>query len=92
MRVADILMVEHAWRGLYQTNPWFRKYSPDRFMGNSSNEPDLEQHFDYVVEHQAAVRDTREAWAHGIGWHCSTDRYIFLPEWFSKYAQDVRRP
>lgn len=90
MSITDILMVEHAWRGLLQTNPWFRKYRPERFMGNSSNEPDPEQHFDYVVGPDTAVPDTLEAWANGLGWHFSTDRYILLPEWFSAYARNVR--
>jgi hypothetical protein len=85
MSVTDILMVEHAWKELYRTNPWFRRYPPERFMGNSSNEhPDLQP--GYLINCETAVRDTQEAWANGIGWHFSTDRYITLPAWFPEYS------
>jgi hypothetical protein len=89
MEITDILMVEHAWRSLYKTNPWFAAYPPTRFMGNSSNEPDPEQHFDYLVDGDTGIRDAREAWANGIGWHCSTDRYITLPPWFLACARRI---
>ena len=90
MSVTDLLMVEHAWRGLIETNRWFAKYPARRFMGNSSNEPDSEQHFGYLVDKDTALRDTREAWSKGLGWHCSTDRYILLPDWFAEYARAIR--
>jgi hypothetical protein len=89
MNVTDIMMVEHDWRKLYQANSWFAKYPPERFMGNSSNEhPGL--YFDQPINADIAVRDTMEAWANGVGWHFSTDRYISLPVWFSEYAAKLR--
>ncbi|HEX2913327.1 MAG TPA: spherulation-specific family 4 protein [Chloroflexia bacterium] len=85
MQVTDILMVEHAWRELYQSNTWFKKYQPERFMGNSSNEhPELNTV--YQIDRNTAQLDTTEAWANGVGWHFSTDHYIDLPEWFLQYA------
>lgn len=88
MNVTDILMVEHAWRELYQTNSWFAAYPPERFMGNSSNEhPDLPWH--YQINCDIATRDTEEAWSKGIGWYFSTDNYISLPEWFSQYVSNL---
>jgi hypothetical protein len=89
MDVADILMIEHDWRSLYRMNPWYAQYSPERFMGNSSNEPGTQRYFDYRVTCETAIRDTREAWANGVGWHCSTDRYTELPPWFSEYARGI---
>lgn len=91
MGVTDVLMVEHDWRSLYQANPWFARYPPERFMGDSSNEPGTAGYFDYRVDLEMAVRDTREAWAHGIGWHYSTDHYTTLPAWFLEYARGVER-
>ncbi len=89
MNVTDILMVEHAWRELYQTNPWFTAYPPERFMGNSSNEhPELSWH--YHINCEVATQDTKEAWNKGVGWHFSTDKYITLPDWFSQYASNLR--
>lgn len=92
MDITDILMVEHDWRMLYQENPWHMRYPPWRFMGNSSNEPGVERYFGYRVTKQTAVRDTREAWSHGIGWHYSTDHYTSLPSWFSAYARTISVP
>jgi hypothetical protein len=84
MNVTDILMVEHAWRELYQTNSWFANYPSERFMGNSSNE-----YPGYEVDNESAVRYTRESWENGVGWHFSTDRYITLPDWFGDYIRGV---
>ena len=83
MKICDILMVEHAWQELYQDNPWFTNYPPQRFMGNSSNEH--ENQVDYAV----AVRDTQTGWANGVGWHFSTDHYIELPDWFLDYTASL---
>ena len=90
MEVADILMLEHQWRAFAQTCPWRSRYSPERFMGNSSNEPGSTAHLGQIVDHDMAVRDTREAWARGIGWHYSTERYTELPAWFADYTRAVR--
>ncbi|MEI7769335.1 MAG: spherulation-specific family 4 protein [Chloroflexales bacterium] len=92
MEVTDILMVEHDWRLLPQLSPWHGRYPPTRFMGNSSNEAGTERYFDYRIGYEAAVRDTHEAWASGIGWHYSTDHYTTLPAWFSDYARSVSTP
>jgi hypothetical protein len=89
MDVTDILMVEHDWRTLYQLNPWYAQYPPERVMGNSSNEPGTERYFDYRVDYKMAVHDTNEAWANGIGWHYSTEHYTTLPAWFLDYARSV---
>lgn len=90
MQVTDILMVEQAWRDLYQTNPWFAAYSSERFMGNSSNE--YPEHYpDFQMNADSAVRHTKEAWAKGIGWHFSTDNYITLPDWFPQYVTKLNR-
>ena len=90
MSVADILMVEHQWRAFAQTCPWRAKYAPERFMGNSSNEPGALQHLYYPISRATGVRDTRAAWASGIGWHYSTDRYTDLPPWFADYTRAIR--
>lgn len=84
MSVTDILMVEHAWRELYQTSTWFKNYPSERFMGNSSNE-----YPGYAVDYDSAVKYTREAWTNGVGWHFSTDQYVNLPEWFQKYTKTL---
>lgn len=86
MGVTDCLMVEHQWRMLYQRNCWWRGYPAERFMGNSSNEPGARAYLGRRITLNRAVRDTREAWTNGIGWHCSTDRYIWLPPWFEAYT------
>jgi Spherulation-specific family 4 len=90
MEVSDILMFEHQWRAFSQTCAWRSRYAPERFMGNSSNEPGSATHLGYHIDRDVAVRETREAWAHGIGWHYSTDRYTELPDWFSNYCRTVR--
>lgn len=90
MARADHVMIEHQWRQFYQTNPWRTNYAPDRFMGVSSNEPGAEAYLGYVVDLPIALRDTREAWANGIGWHYSTDSYTVLPVWFLDYARALR--
>ncbi len=82
MNVTDILMVEHAWREMYQANSWFSAYPPQRFMGNSSDE----HNSTYLMDCEAAVKETTEAWNNGIGWHFSTNRYTALPVWFLDYA------
>ena len=90
MDVADILMLEHQWRAFSETCTWRSKYSPERFMGNSSNEPGSSAYLGHTVDGNVAVRDTLEAWVRGIGWHYSTDRYTELPPWFADYARAVR--
>jgi len=92
MRVTDMLMVEHQWQHFYQANPWRHAYPPARFMGTSSNEPGAIGYVGHAVDATQALRDTREAWANGVGWHYSTDRYITLPPWFLDYARTVRSP
>ena len=86
MSVADYVMVEHAWRAFAVQSPWCSDHAPERFMGVSSNE---ENAMGYFVDGQRAVADTREAWACGIGWHTSTDRYTRLPFWFEDYVAAV---
>lgn len=86
MEVADRVMVEHQWRRLRLASLWSFRYPVERFMGVSSNEG---QAMGYTVDAQRAVEDTREAWRAGIGWHCSTDCYIGLPEWFGAYIGAV---
>jgi len=88
MTATDILMVEHDWRNLYQNNTWFHNYSPERFMGISSNE--AAGFFPYTVDETTAIRDTKEAWAHNVAWHYSTDLYTTLPSWFSTYIAGVQ--
>ena len=90
MDVADILMLEHQWRAFSETCAWRSKYSPERFMGNSSNEPGSSAYLGHTIDGNVAVRDTLEAWARGIGWHYSTDRYTELPPWFAAYTRAVR--
>lgn len=87
MDVADMVMLEHRWRDLREGSPWSARYPADRFMGVSSNE---ENAMGYAVDETRAIADTREAWARGVGWHSSTERYIELPEWFDTYMQAVR--
>jgi hypothetical protein len=91
MEVTDILMVEHRWRDFYQNCQWRTDYSPERFMGNSSNEPGSYQSLGYEIDLSQAVSDTLEAWKSGIGWHYSTNHYITLPDWFEDYAKLVGR-
>ena len=81
MELADYVMLEHQWRA---TTPWMANYSPDRFMGVSSNEGHA---MGYYVDERRAVADTLEAWRLGIGWHASTDRFVQLPYWFARYTQ-----
>jgi hypothetical protein len=85
MSVTDILMVEHQWQTFYQTSDWHLNYAAERFMGVSSNEPGAYTCLGHLVDAEVAVRDSRAARSHGIGWHYSTDRYIELPAWFSSY-------
>lgn len=83
MDLADYVMLEHQWRA---TTPWMGSYSPDRFMGVSSNEG---RAMGYFVDERRALADTIEAWKLGIGWHASTDRFAQLPYWFARYAQSL---
>ena len=83
MELCDLLMVEHAWREARTRSPWLRRYPAERVMGVSSNE---ENAMGYAIEEQRAIRDTREAWDAGIGWHTSTNLYVELPEWFGRYV------
>lgn len=91
MELADILMVEHQWRTLYRTNPWHAQYPPERFMGDSSNEPGASapEFLGYPVDRDRGIADTLEAWNRGIGWHYSTNRYVRLPRWFGTYTKVV---
>ncbi|MEI6043041.1 MAG: spherulation-specific family 4 protein [Chloroflexota bacterium] len=89
MEVTDILMVEHRWRDFYRQCCWRTNYAPERFMGNSSNEPGSYKSLGYLVDLVKAVGDTLEAWENGIGWHYSTDHYIHLPEWYKDYTRLV---
>lgn len=91
MRVADILMVEHQWRTFGEASPWRAGYPPERFMGVSSNEPGADAFLEGAIDRQTAVRDTRAAWACGVGWHYSTDRYVELPAWFADYVRALRK-
>jgi Spherulation-specific family 4 len=92
MSVTDMLMVEHQWRAFHQTSQWRSSYSPERFMGTSSNEPGAHACLGYAIDEAVAARDTRAAWSHGIGWHYSTDRYVELPAWFSAYVAALGQP
>jgi len=92
MSVTDILMVEHQWRAFHHTSEWRSSYSPERFMGTSSNEPGAHACLGYAIDETVAVRDTRAAWSQGIGWHYSTDRYVALPAWFSRYVRALGQP
>ncbi|MFQ3661832.1 MAG: spherulation-specific family 4 protein [Chloroflexaceae bacterium] len=81
MRVADLLMVEHHWSTFISHSPWRHKYDPLQFMGVSSNEPGAYEVLGYHVTDAIALRDSRYAWASGIGWFCATDRYTEVPPW-----------
>ena len=87
MEIADRLMVEHRWRALVAASPWVCRYAPDRLMGVSSNERGA---MGYDMDIATALRDTREAWGAGVGWHTSTERYIALPAWFSAYMAALK--
>jgi len=89
MDVTDIVMVEHQWRAFCLMCSWRVRYPAIRFMGCSSNEPGAYAELGYMVDGETAVDATREAWARGIGWHASTDRYTELPAWFSTYVERV---
>ncbi|MFN8472656.1 MAG: spherulation-specific family 4 protein [Anaerolineae bacterium] len=89
MDCTDILMVEHDWRRLYHDDTWHAAYPAERFMGNSSNEPDADKFLGYRVDSERAVQDTHEAWSNGVGWHTSTDRYVELPVWFPTYVRNL---
>ena len=86
MSVADYIMLEHAWRDFAVQSPWCSDHGPERFMGVSSNEDSA---MGYRVDLHRAIDDTREAWAQGIGWHASTDRYTSLPDWFEDYMAGI---
>lgn len=86
MSIADFVMLEHDWRNLPAQSRWTARYPPERFMGVSSNE---ESGMGYRIDVQRAIADTRQAWASGIGWHASTDRYTRVPEWFEEYIAAV---
>lgn len=86
MEVADRVMLEHRWRDLRFGSLWSFRYSPERFMGVSSNE---EHAMGYAVDAARAIADTREAWGVRIGWHASTERYVELPAWFCDYMREV---
>jgi len=86
MGVADRVMVEHQWRDLPSHSAWMAKYAPERFMGVSSNE---ENAMGYRVDLDRAVRDTREAWRLGVGWHTATDRYVRLADWLEPYVETL---
>jgi hypothetical protein len=86
LSVADYVMVEHAWRALRAQSAWACECAPGRFMGVSSNEAGG---LGYPVDGPRAIADTREAWAAGIGWHASTDRYTGLPDWFENYVAAI---
>jgi hypothetical protein len=92
MCVTDILMLEHQWRSFHEASQWCSSYPAERFMGVSSNEPGAHTCLGYVIDEDVAVRDTRAAWSHGVGWHYSTDRYIELPAWFSGYVGALGEP
>ena len=62
-------------------------YSSDRLMGVSSDE---ENAMGYGMDVETALRDTREAWESGIGWHTSTQRYTALPPWFGVYMAALK--
>lgn len=87
MEVADRVMVEHQWRDLPVHSEWMAKYASERFMGVSSNEEDA---MGYRTDLERAIRDTREAWRLGVGWHCATDRYVRLADWFEPYVEALR--
>jgi len=83
MELADYLMLEHQWRA---SKPWMAAYPATRFMGVSSNEGYA---MGYYVDERRAIGDSQEAFARGIGWHASTDRFIQLPPWFASYMRSV---
>lgn len=87
MDCADRLMVEHRWREVASGSPWTCRYPPERLMGVSSDE---EHAMGYAMTLDIAIRDTRDAWARGIGWHASTGRYTRLPPWFRAYVAAVK--
>ena len=87
MSIADYVMLEHAWRELRTTSPWCAGHAPSRFMGVSSNEPGA---MPYAIARDRAIADTREAWACGVGWHTSTERFTRLPAWYEDYAAALK--
>lgn len=86
---ADRVMLEHRWRDLKAESAWTSDHPPETFMGVSSNEEG--EAMGYTVDEARAVSDTREAWARGIGWHTSTERYAALPRWFEAYMNAVQK-
>ncbi len=89
MEVTDILTLEHQWRNFSRICRWRKRYEAERFMGNSSNEPGAAAFLGTTVDADTAVRETRDAWSGGIGWHYSTDRYTELPPWFAPYINET---
>ena len=87
MSVGDYVMLEHAWRDLRRESAWCGDHAPERFMGVSSNEPGA---MTYALARERAIADTLEAWASGVGWHTSTERFTRLPDWFEDYVAAVR--
>ena len=90
MDIVDIVMLEHQWVQFASGCRWCVKYPPDRFMGVSSNEPGAAKELGHVIDAQQAEADTRRAWALGVGWHYSCDRYTELPPWYGPYMRRVR--
>ncbi len=90
MDIADIVMLEHQWVQLGSGCGWCVKYPSDRFMGVSSNEPGAAKELRHAIDIQQAEADTRRAWALGVGWHYSCDRYTEVPPWYETYMHAVR--
>jgi hypothetical protein len=84
--VADLMMVGHEWRRLAADCPWAGSCG-DRLMGVSRND---RGGMGYTVDAETAVRDTKEAWALGIGLHTSTDKFSELPAWYESYVAAVK--
>ncbi|MCL6647483.1 MAG: spherulation-specific family 4 protein [Chloroflexi bacterium] len=90
LELADILMLEHAWRRFALASRWRQRYPPARFLGVSSNEPGARRLLSSRVNLSTALAATRAAMAAGIGWHVATERYIRLPTWFEHYVAALR--
>ena len=84
--ISDLMMVGHHWRTLGADCAW-APACPERFMGVSRND---DGGMGYPIDLDSAVRDTKEAWALGLEWHYSTDKFAELPDWFEAYLAAVR--
>jgi len=111
MELTDIIGFEHEWRDFPTLKApyncgggwWMSKYSPDRFMGASSrgwidsNTGNWADPMGYPITLETAIRDTKDAWNLGIGWHYSCiswwdfrlENSNQLPDWFENYEAAI---